>query len=127
MTRQRILRIGEEIKREVSDILNVELKDPGLGKMTSITDVEVTRDLGYARIYVSIYGNEEEQERILKILDKARGFIRSEVGKRVRLRHTPEIEFRLDRSMEYGAHIEQVLKNLEHNRSDDGNKNENNH
>jgi len=127
MTRQRILRIGEEIKREVSDILNVELKDPGLEKMTSITDVEVTRDLGYARIYVSIYGNAEEQERILKILDKARGFIRSEVGKRVRLRHTPEIEFRLDRSMEYGAHIEQVLKNLEHDRTDDGNKNENNH
>ncbi len=113
MARQRVLRIGEEIKREVSEILSVELKDPGLKKMTSVTDVDVSRDLGHAKIYVSIYGDVADQDRILKILEKAKGFIRSEIGKRVRLRHTPEIEFRLDRSMEYGAHIEQVLKELD--------------
>ena len=124
MTRQRVLRIGEEIKREVSEILSMELKDPGLGKMTSVTEVDVSRDLGYAKIYVSIYGSAEEQERVFKILEKAKGFIRSEIGKRVRLRHTPEIEFRLDRSIEYGAHIEQVLKKLE-TTNDDNPKGEN--
>ncbi len=113
MTRQRVLRIGEEIKREVSEVLNVELKDPRLEKMTSVTDVDLSRDLGHAKIFVSIFGNPEEQDRIMRMLEKARGYIRSEIGKRIRLRHTPEIEFRLDRSMEYGAHIEEVLKKLD--------------
>lgn len=112
MARQRALRVAEEIKKEVSDILNMELKDPGLIKMVSVTGVDLSRDLRYAKIFVSIYSNREEQEKILKILDKARGFIRSEIGKRIRLRHTPEIDFHLDRSIEYGARIEQVLKDI---------------
>lgn len=113
MARQRAQRVAEEIKKEVSDILRMELKDPGLMKLTSVTDVEVSRDLGYARVYVSIYGEAKEQGDILKVLEKATGFIRTELGKRVRLRHTPELQFRLDRSMEYGDHISKVLKNLE--------------
>lgn len=112
MGKQRYKRIAEEIKKEVSDILRSELKDPRIVKMTSITDVETSKDIRYAKIFVSIYGNKEEQEKILKILNKAAGFIRSEIGKRIRIRHLPEIEFRLDRSMEYGAHIENVLKGL---------------
>jgi ribosome-binding factor A len=110
---QRFRRVAEEIKKEVSDILRSELKDPRIVKMTSVTDVETTRDISYAKIFVSIYGEKEEQETILKVLNKAAGFIRSEIGKRIRIRHTPEIEFLLDRSMEYGAHIESVLKELE--------------
>jgi len=110
---QRFRRVAEEIKKEVSDILRTELKDPRIVKMTSVTDVETTRDISYAKIFVSIYGDKEEQETILKVLNKAAGFIRSEIGKRIRIRHTPEIEFLLDRSMEYGAHIESVLKELE--------------
>jgi ribosome-binding factor A len=110
---QRFRRVAEEIKKEVSDILQTELKDPRIVKMTSVTDVETTRDINYAKIFVSIYGDKDEQETILKVLNKAAGFIRSEIGKRIRIRHTPEIEFHLDRSMEYGAHIESVLKGLE--------------
>jgi ribosome-binding factor A len=113
MSRQRAQRVGEEIKKEVSEIIRMELKDPALEKMTSVTDAEVSRDLGYARIYVSIYAPETEQAEVLKVLDKASGFIRSELGKRIRLRHIPELEFRLDRSMEYGAHIDGVLKKLD--------------
>lgn len=113
MARQRTQRVAEEIKKEVSDIMRMELKDPGLMKLISVTDVEVTRDLGYARVYVSIYGEAKEQGDILKVLEKATGFIRTELGKRIRLRHTPELQFRLDRSMEYGDHINKVLKNLE--------------
>jgi ribosome-binding factor A len=112
MVKQRSQRIGEQMKKEVSEILRLELKDPGLINLTSVTDVEVSRDLRYAKIFVSIYGNQDEQEKVIKILNKASGFVRSEIGKRIRLRHVPEIEFRLDRSMEYGARIEGVLRNL---------------
>ncbi len=113
MSKQRAQRVGEEIKKEVSDIIRMELKDPALEKMTSVTDAEVSRDLGYVRIYVSIYAPEAEQVNVLKVLEKASGFIRSELGKRIRLRHVPELEFRLDRSLEYGAHIDGVLKKLD--------------
>ncbi|RJX24358.1 MAG: 30S ribosome-binding factor RbfA [Dethiobacter sp.] len=112
MAKQRSQRVGEQIKKEVSEILRLGLKDPGLINLTSVTDVEVSRDLRYAKIFVSIFGNVDEQEKILKILDKAKGFIRSEIGKRIRLRLVPEIEFHLDRSMEYGARIEGVLRDL---------------
>jgi len=112
MSRQRTQRVAGRIKEEVSDILRLELKDPRLANMTSITSVEVSRDLSHARIYVSIFGNDEEQRSVSKILAKASGFIRLELGKRIRLRHVPELEFRLDRSLEYGAHIEHVLRTL---------------
>ena len=112
MSRQRTQRVAGSIKEEVSDILRLELKDPRLANMTSITSVEVSRDLSHARIFVSIFGSGEEQKTILKILAKASGFIRLELGKRIRLRHIPELDFRLDRSLEYGAQIEQVLRTL---------------
>lgn len=113
MGKQRRQRVAEEIKKEVSEIIRFELKDPGLGKMTSITDVEVSGDLRYTKIFVSIYANKEEQDKMLRVLHKAAGFIRTEIGKRIRLRHVPEIEFHLDHSMEYGARIDSVLKKLE--------------
>jgi ribosome-binding factor A len=112
MAKQRAQRVGEEIKKEVSEILHLELNDPGLKKMTSVTGVEVTRDLSYATIYVSIFVNKEEQKKVLEALGRATGFVRLEIGKRIRLRHVPEIEFKLDHSMEYGAHIENVLRGL---------------
>lgn len=113
MSRQRAQRIGEEIKKEVSDIMRLELKDPALQKMTSVTGVDVSRDLSHVKIFVSIFAADEEKEQAFKVLERAGGFIRSELGKRIRLRHTPELEFRLDRSMEYGAHIDGVLKSLD--------------
>jgi ribosome-binding factor A len=122
MAKMRAQRVGEQMKKEVSEILRLELKDPGLINLTSVTDVEVSRDLRYAKIFVSIYDHQDAQERVIKILNKASGFVRSEIGKRIRLRHVPEIEFRLDRSMEYGARIEGVLKNLEGNAGADNSK-----
>jgi ribosome-binding factor A len=112
MSKQRSRRVAEQIKKEISEILHLELKDPGLMELISVMAVEVSKDLGLARIFVSIYGKKEEQEKVLKILDKATGFIRFEIGKRIRLRHTPEIEFHLDRSLEYSARIEGVLRKL---------------
>jgi len=122
MSKQRTQRVAERIKEEVSDILRLEIKDPGLVKMTSVTEVEVSRDLSYAKIYVSIFGNNDEQEDILKILSKASSFVRLELGKRIRLRHVPEVEFRLDRSLEYGAHINDVLRTLNSGAGDEKNE-----
>lgn len=122
MSKQRTQRVAERIKEEVSDILRLEIKDPGLYKMTSVTDVEVSRDLGYAKIYVSVFGDNDEQENILKLLTKASGFIRLELGKRIRLRHVPEVEFRLDRSLEYSAHINKVLRTINSGAGDDKKK-----
>lgn len=108
----RSYRVAEEIKKEVSQILQNELKDPRLTGFLSVTDVDVTNDLGYARVYVSIYGSEEERSLSLKALNNAIGFVRTEIGKRIRLRHVPELSFHLDKSIEYGAHISEILKDL---------------
>ncbi|NLJ56447.1 MAG: 30S ribosome-binding factor RbfA [Firmicutes bacterium] len=112
MGKQRFQRVAGEIKKEISEILRLELKDPGLMELISVMAVEVSRDLGLAKVYVSVYGDAGEKEKALKILDKAKGFVRHEIGKRIRLRHIPEIEFHLDRTLEYSARIEGVLKEL---------------
>ncbi|HZK23848.1 MAG TPA: 30S ribosome-binding factor RbfA [Oscillospiraceae bacterium] len=118
MSEQRAHRVAEEIKREMSSILRDEMKDPRVSGMISVTSVEVTRDLSYAKIYLSVFGNDEEQQDTLTALDKATGFIRSIIGKRIRLRHTPELTFHLDQSIAYGAHISEVLRKLK--KDDDG-------
>lgn len=108
----RVKRVAEQIKKEVSQILQKEIKDPRFTGFLSVTDVDVSRDLSYAKIYVSIYGSDKEKKLTLKALESALGFIRFEIGKRVRLRHVPEIVFHLDKSLEYGAHISEILKDL---------------
>ena len=105
-------RVAEQIKKEISDIVNNKIKDPRIGFIT-ITDVEVTGDLQQAKIFFSILGDEEERESSLLGLDKASGFIRSEIGRRIRLRKVPEISFEYDVAHEYGNHIDALLRNLE--------------
>lgn len=105
-------RLSEEIKREISKMILDEIKDPRIKGMVSITDINVTRDLRYAKVYISIYGNEEEKKETIEGLKSASGYIRHEIGKRIKMRYTPEISFELDRSIEYGAHISEVLKEL---------------
>ena len=118
MTEQRAQRVAEKIKREVSEILIKDLKDPRVAGFISITDVNVTRDLSHAKIYVSIFGNEEEQQKTFEALKSAVGFLRSEIGHRVRLRHTPEITVHLDQSIAYGAHINKLLHEMNRNGGD---------
>ncbi len=108
----RVGRVAEQIKKGVSQILQTEMKDPRFTGFLSVTEVDVSRDLSHAKIYVSIYGSDNEKSLTLKALESALGFIRSEIGKRVRLRHIPEISFHLDKSLEYGAHISEILKDL---------------
>lgn len=105
-------RLSEEIKREISKMILDEIKDPRIKGMVSIIDINVTKDLRYAKVYISIYGNDEEKKETIEGLKSASGYIRHEIGKRIKMRYTPEIVFELDRSIEYGAHISEVLKEL---------------
>ena len=109
-TQQRVEKIREAIKQEASDIIR-QMKDPRIGFVT-VTDVEVSRDLRHVKIFVSVLGDEESRQTSLEGLERATGYIRTEIGQRIRLRHTPEIAFRWDSSMERGARISQILHEL---------------
>ena len=93
----RVRKIQEFIKQEVSRIILQELKDPRLGFVT-VTDARITGDLREATVYVSLFGSDEEKKNTLAALSKAQGYIRSEVGKRLGIRYSPQIEFKEDES-----------------------------
>ena len=109
----RIDRINETMKREISTIVHMELKDPRL-QFVTITRVDVTRDLQHARVSFSVLGNTLAVEKALTGLNSAKGLIRKFIGERIRMRFTPEIEFLHDRSLEYSARIEQALEEIRH-------------
>lgn len=113
MPSNRIGRINEEIQRELSDQLR-HLKDPRISQtgMVSITRVDTTGDLRYARIYISVLDKSQEAE-VLKGLKSAAGFLRRELGRLLRLRYTPELQFIADDSIAHGAHILEVLRQME--------------
>lgn len=114
MSKQRIHKIGEEIKRELSDIIQKDIKDPRIKTgVISITGVEVSGDLSFAKIFISIYGKDVDTGKVMNIMKKSSGFMRSELGKRIRIRHIPELIFQQDTSMEYGDHINKLLKDLD--------------
>lgn len=108
-------RVGEQLKKELSQILQNEMKDPRIGFIT-VTGVEMTPDLSQAKVYISVLGSDQQKEDTLKGIAKATGFIRSEVGKRIQLRHTPELIFKFDESIDYGSHIEKLLAQINEER-----------
>lgn len=108
MSYQRIDRISEEVRREVDAIIREELGDPRIGGTFSITRAEVTGDLRYAKIYVSVL-EDDRREDLLEALKSAKGFIRRSLGKRMIIRYTPELIFISDKNIEYGVHIAKVL------------------
>jgi ribosome-binding factor A len=111
LTVERAGRVAEAIKAEVSDIMRNDMKDPRIG-FASVVDVEVSRDLHHARVFVSVLGDEAARKATLEGLESARGFIRGEIARRIRLRYAPEIEFRLDTSIERGARISRLLREV---------------
>ncbi len=116
VNKRRLDRLAEEIKREISAILTEEVKDPRIS-MVSVTRVEVSNDLGSARVMLSVLGDEKKQAEVMQALEKARGFIRTELSNRIRLRQTPEINFRLDRSIEHSIRISSIINELNSDRS----------
>ena len=112
-TNRRVSRVAELIRREVSQMLLNGIKDDRVGTgMVSVTDVDVSGDLQHAKIYVSIYGSDEAKEETMAGLKSATGYVRSELGSRVRLRRTPEVIFLEDRSIERGNKVLSLLNQI---------------
>lgn len=111
MANNRMERIKEEFKRELAAIMR-EIKDPRLSPMTSVVAVEITKDLKYAKVYVSVMGSEDEKNGTLTALKNATGFIKREIGSRLNLRAVPHPTFVIDRSIDYGAHINELIAKI---------------
>ena len=109
---KRNYRLAGEIKRDLTDIFAHDINDPHIDSLVSVTDIEVSNDLSYARVYVSKLGSQKEREELLEALNKANGFIRSALSQRLQIRKVPELRFYLDNSLEYGEKIERILGEL---------------
>lgn len=130
---RRTAQLGEVLRAEIANVITRELRDPDVGWAT-VMDVEVATDMKFARVHVSVLGDEATQERTITALDKSRAKIRHLVAQRVRLRFMPDLEFRLDRTAERAARIEGILKDVvppavpdedeEQEQGDDGNERE---
>ena len=111
MASNRIRRINEEIQRELSELIR-NLKDPRVQTIVSITHVDTTPDLRYSKIYISVM-DEEKQKDAMRGLRSAGGWLRRELVNKLSLRYTPELVFEIEHSIEYGAHISQVISSLD--------------
>ncbi len=109
--RVRAERMALQIQRDVSDIIRSEVKDPRIGFLT-VTGVDISNDLTHAKIFVSILGDPDQRRESFAVLERTKGFIRSEIGRRIRLRQTPEIVFKLDETAAYSERIGRVLNGL---------------
>lgn len=104
-------RLAEAIKKEISDLIHNEIKDPRIGFVT-ITAVDVSSDLRHAKVYASVLGGGEQQRITAEALNRATGYIRSEIGRRIRLKYTPEIIFQLDSSIERGTRVIKLMEEV---------------
>ena len=111
MEGKRSEKVADLIQKEVSQMLVKSVKDPRIGFVT-ITKVTVSEDCRVAKVYFSVAGTLAEKESSVKGLDSARGYVRKELGRRIRLRYTPEIIFQFDPSIEYAIHMEEVIRNI---------------
>jgi len=115
---KRVDRVAYLLKKEIAEMLTKEVKDPRIG-MVTITGANVSRDLRHAHIYYSVVGNEKEIRDSAIGLKQATKFIQRQLGRRIRLRYTPIIEFQFDHSLEYGSHIEKILQSISISRNED--------
>lgn len=104
-------RLEQDVKFAISKIISEEVKNPNVTGMISVTDVKITPDMKYAKIYVSIF-NVKSKENVIKALDESKSFIRSSLAKMVKMRNVPELTFTLDNSLEYGAHMDKVINDM---------------
>ena len=109
MNNKRINRISEEVKRTISNIVQNELKDPRIPSITSISHVEVTNDLSFAKVYVSVLGNDFGRDEAVEGLNSAKGYIKKELSKRVKLRAMPELIFIKDDSIERALELDKLI------------------
>ncbi|MCX5780782.1 MAG: 30S ribosome-binding factor RbfA [Firmicutes bacterium] len=113
MGKRRQEKMAVEIKRILAAIIQEHIKDPRIDfSSVSVTRVDVAQDISHARVYISVLGDEEKQAETMSALEKARGYIRSQLAHAIQIRHAPELEFRLDRSIEHGLRIASLLDTL---------------
>ena len=108
------VRINSEVQREMSQIIRDGIKDPRVHPMTSVTGVEVTPDLKYAKVFVSVLGSEEDKEKTMEGLKKSASFARGQLARKMNLRYTPELTFVLDNSIEYGVNMSKRIDEINH-------------
>ena len=102
-------RINMEVQRELSEIIRSGIKDPRIHPMTSVVSADVTPDLKYCKVYISVLGDENAQKSTMEGLKSAEGFVRRELARRLNLRNTPELKFILDQSIEYGVNMSHLI------------------
>lgn len=112
-------RISEEMRREISNIIMNELKDPGISRLTSVTRCEVTRDLRYCKVFISVLGSSEELSSTMQALQRASGRIRSEAGRRLGAHYSPELRFIADDSISEGIRMGELIKSVNRSSSDE--------
>jgi ribosome-binding factor A len=110
---RRIERVNDLLRSELSELIGRTLKDPRVAGLVSLTEVETTADLRHAKVFVSVFGSEDDQKSTLTALRSAAGFLRREIAHRVTLRTVPELEFQLDKSLEHGDRILRLLKQVQ--------------
>ena len=110
--RRRLLRVNDLLKREISDLVARQLKDPRLASMVTVTDVETSQELRHARVFVSVMGTQEEKDAALLGLRSATRFLRHELGERLDLKRVPDLTFAPDESLERGARILAILDHV---------------
>lgn len=113
MAKHRMDRINEEMKKELADIIRNEIKDPRITAMVSVTGVEVTADLKYAKVYLSLFGKDKAEElETMAALNNAKGYMRRQLSSALNLRNTPELTLIEDISIDYGMHIDSLLREV---------------
>lgn len=115
MNNKRLGRISEEVRRVVSETIANGIKDPRVNSMTTVTKVEVTRDLSFAKIYISVLGDDKEKQETIAGLDNAKGFIRREISHKIDLRYAPEPIFYLDESIEQSIYMSKLIDKVNKN------------
>jgi ribosome-binding factor A len=108
----RVERLNSFLRQEISDIVQRYIKDPRLGTFVSVTSVEITKDMRYAKVFISRYGTDQEKADTIKGLESASGYIRHELGERMKTRRIPELSFRLDNTMEKAAKVLKIINDI---------------
>lgn len=105
----RIQKVNQLIRKELSELLQHQMKDPRLSGFISVNEVNASSDLKYAKVFVSCFGDDVEKKEVLAVLNAAAGFLRGELGRRLNLRHAPELNFAWDNSIEQGVHLVNMI------------------
>jgi ribosome-binding factor A len=108
----RVERLNSFLRQEISDLVQRYVKDPRLGTFVSVTAVEISKDMRYAKVFISRYGTDLEKADTIKALESASGYIRHELGERMKTRRIPELNFRLDNTMEKAAKVMKIIKDI---------------